>query len=178
MIETEQAFSWMREIGVPAFFTLLGSGAAFILGHVRDDLKAKRAKHSFLMAVGMELDALGDQLDASLQEVKGSAERFRGGNVPQFEAAFRTSVFTSQVGKLRDVDDPLLIEVIHFYSDLGTLEQIFEATNHLGREFNDTDKLFSHRDTIESSLESTLIGLQLSIREFVMRLGKLRAKLP
>src|ERR1700677_1833245 len=127
MFATEPAFSWMREIVVPAFFMLLGAGAAFIFGHFQDDIKVKRGKRAFLVAVGMELDALRNQLDASLQEVKDSAERFRGGEPPQFAAGFRTTLFTSQVGKLRDVDDPLLIEVIHFYSDFGTLEQMFET---------------------------------------------------
>jgi hypothetical protein len=33
----------------------------------------------------------------------------------------RTSVFASQIGKLSDADDPLLIDIVHFYSDLGAL---------------------------------------------------------
>jgi hypothetical protein len=177
MIVPEQSFSWLREFVVPAFFTLLGSGIAFVFGHFYHDLKAKRAKDSFLVAVGMELDALDDQLDASLDQVKDAADRFRGGKPPQFAPTFRTTIFTSQVGKLRDVDDPLLIEVAHFYSDFGTLERIFEGANHLGREFSNTVTLSAQRDAIGASLESALMALQVSIKEHAARLRELRAKL-
>ena len=63
-------------------------------------------KNRFMRAIGMELDALSDQLsDASLQEVMGSTARVE---LPWYRATvccslMRTSVFTSQIGKLRDV---------------------------------------------------------------------------
>lgn len=114
-------FSWSREIGIPAFFVVLGAalgaGLSFLVSQrhekekaMREEQKAKQDKESFLRAIGMELDALGKQLDASLEEVTGSKERVEAGGKtgPQIAAALRTIVFTSQLGKLRDVDDPLL----------------------------------------------------------------------
>jgi hypothetical protein len=74
--------------------------------------------------------------------------------------SLRTSVFTSQVGKLSDVHDALLIDVIHFYSDLGTLQQVFDGVNELGVEFNRTDRY---------SIQMATLGEGLR---------KLRAKLP
>jgi hypothetical protein len=137
LMQTETHFSWLREVLVPAIFILIGSVLGFLAGQVSDDRKAMRAKKSFMRAIGMELDALGDQLDTSLYAVKESAAKVMlGGDGPKFAAALRTSVFTHQIGNVRDVDDPLMIEVIHYYSDLGTLEQIFEGVNDISAEYN------------------------------------------
>src|SRR6266849_343971 len=137
-MQAEPQFSWMREFAIPAFFTLFGAGLGFIASQIRDERKAKRDKQAFVRAIGMELDALRDQLNASLQEVKDSTERVKGGSAagPRFAATLRTSVFTSQVAMLRDVNDPLLIAVVHFYSDLGTLQHILEMVNDLSAEFS------------------------------------------
>jgi hypothetical protein len=185
-IETETPFSWLREVLVPAIFVLIGSVLGFFATLLtdnrkakRDDLKAKRAKESFLRAIGMELDALGNQLDSSLYEVKDSARRVGSGGVgPNFAAALRTSVFTHQIGSVRDVDDPLMIEVIHFYSDLGTLEQIFEGVNNHSAEYNRFPQGSDDRAMFRSRITSGLTVLQEQISGFGRRLRALRAKLP
>jgi hypothetical protein len=184
-------FSWLREVGIPALFLVLGTGFGAGLSFVaseklearkakRDAQKEKRAKDSFLRAVGMELDALSDQLDGSLHEVKASTDRVTGGSGtgPQFAAALRTAVFTTQVAKLRDVDDPLLIAVVHYYSDLGTLQHILEMVNDLSAEFTRADAFSGQKDSVRPRLLSTLIELQNQISIFGNRLRKLRAKLP
>jgi hypothetical protein len=173
-------FSWLREFAVPAFFTLFGAALGYIATLIRDERKAKRDKQAFLRAVGMELDALSNQLDASLYEVKGSTDRVNGGSPtgPQFAAALRTAVFTSQVAKLRDVDDPLLISVVHYYSDLGTLQHILEMVNDLSAEFTRADAFSGQKESVRPRLLSTLIELQNQISIFGKRLRELRAKLP
>jgi len=171
-------FSWLREVVVPAFFIVIGSALGFIASQLRDDRKATLAKQAFIRAIGMELDALGNQLDASLHEVKGSAERLKAGRGPQFAFAFRTSVYTSQVGKLRSVDDPLMIEIIHFYSDLGTLQHIFEAVNEHSSEFNRTEANSESRGVMGGAVWSGLKILEEQIAAFGSRLRTLRAKLP
>lgn len=136
----DSSLSWTKDLLVPGFFTLLGAALGFGLGEYRDELKAKRAERSFLQAVEAELGALDEQLEATLVEVRDSARRFEGGgHPPQFAATIRNAVFTSQLGKLRSLDRPLLIEVIHFYSDLGTLAQIFESVNRLAWELSGLD---------------------------------------
>ena len=178
-MQTEPHFSWLREFAVPAFFTLFGAALGFIASQIRDWWKARRDKQAFLRAVGMELDALGNQLDATFDEVRGSYERVKGGGTgPQFSWALRTSVFTSQIGKLRDVDAPLLIEVVHFYSDLGTLEHIFESVNEQSAEYHRADAFSGKKDDVRPRLLSTLIALQHQIPSFGARLRNLRAKLP
>jgi hypothetical protein len=179
----------LREVGIPAFFVVLGavlgSGLSFLASqHLekqksrRDKQKAKQDKESFLRAIGMELDALSDQFDTTLQEVKGSIERIPGGTGPQFAWSLRTSVFTSQIGKLGDVDDPLIIKVIHFYSDLGTLQHIFETTNDLGNEYSRASAPSGQKESVRPRLLSTLRVLQEQLAAFGRRLRELRAKLP
>ncbi len=180
MMQAEPQFPWLREFAIPAFFTLFGAALGFIASQIRDDRNAKRARESFIRAIGMELDALSDQLDASLHEVKASTARVTrgGGAAPHFAAALRTSVFTSQVGKLRDVADPLMIEVVHFYSDLGTLQQIFESVNDFGAEYNRAHVPSGEKEGIRPQLVSGLTVLQEQISVFGTRLRKLRANLP
>jgi hypothetical protein len=179
-MQAEPHFSWLREFAVPVFFTLFGVALGYISTLIRDERKAKRDKQAFLRAVGMELDALSDQLDGSLREVKASTDRVNGGGAtgPQFAASWRTAVFTSQVAKLRDVDDPLLISVIHYYSDLGTLQHILEAVNGLGVEFSSAEAFSGQKEAVRPRLLSTLIELQNQISIFGKRLRELRAKLP
>jgi hypothetical protein len=182
-------FSWLREVVVPAIFVALGAVLGAGLGLLaserlekqkskRDEDKAKHDKDSFLHAIGMELDALGDQLDVSLQEVKESTERVKSGTGPQFAAALRTSVFTSQLAKVRDVDDPLMIQVIHFYSDLGTIQQVIESVNNLSTEYNTAELSGGHRRGAQTLLLSGLSVLQEKMTGFGKRLRDLRAKLP
>jgi|SRR6267378_6929884 len=179
-MQAEPHFSWLSGFVIPILFTLFGAGLGFIASQVRDEWVAKRAKKAFLRAIGMELDALGTQLDASLHEIRGSTERVKGGDQtgPQFAAALRTSVFASQLTKLRDVDDPLLITVVHFYSDLGTLEHILEIVNEQSAEFTSADVFSGRKDNARPRLLSTLIELQNQISGFGRQLRALRAKLP
>jgi hypothetical protein len=87
-------------------------------------------------------------------------------------------VFTSQIGKLRDVDDPLMIEIIHFYSDLGTLERIIESANDISADYTRAEAYSGQKDDIRPRLASTLRVLQEQMSGFGSRLRKLRAKLP
>jgi hypothetical protein len=170
--------SWFHEILIPAFFTFFGAVLGFFASQVRDAWNARRAKKSFLLAVGMELDALDAQLDASLREVSSSEERVKaGGTGASFAGVLRTSVFTGQIGKLRDVDDPTMIEIIHFYSDIGTLERILDIVKDLDAEHARTTSDVQ-KPVVRARLLSALRVLQEQLNGFRGRLTKLRAKLP
>ena len=71
-----------------------------------------------------------------------------------------------------------MIEVVHFYSDLGTLQGVFEGANELGAEFARAHVPSGQKDSIRPQLMSTLKVLQEQISSFGGRLRKLRAKLP
>ena len=162
---------------LPAFFTTLGVVLGFFASLAHDNWKARRAKASFTRAVGMELDALDKQLDETHLEVLGSIDRVNQlGSSPQFAGIIRRSVFDGQVQKLADVDDPLTIEVIHFYSDLGILEQIFESVNDLSDEYTRTTSDVQ-KPLIQRRLLSALRVLSEKIAAFRRQLAALRTKL-
>lgn len=177
-MQEQSPFSWLQGFLIPVLFTFFGAALGFFASALHDDWNAKRAKQSFVLAIGMELDALGNQLDASLHEVRDSATRVPSGTGPHFAFALRTSVFTSQIGKLRDVADPLMIEIIHFYSDLDTLERIFESVNGFSAEYTHASAGSGEKDSARARLVSGLTELQLQISGFGNRLRGLRAKLP
>jgi len=110
---------------------------------------------------------------------RDSTDRVKGGSAtgPQFAAALRTAVFTSQVAKL-SLDDPLLISVVHYYSDLGTLQHILEMVDDTSAEFSSADASSAQKETVRPRLLSSLRVLQEQLAGFGKRLRELRAKLP
>jgi hypothetical protein len=169
--------SLVRELFIPAFFTILGAVVTYAVTAVRDDREAKRIRKAFLRAVDMELAALAVQLEASLRAVSESLERVKTqGTGPQFAASLRTAVFSGQIGKIRDVDDNLMIEVIHFYSDLGTIQQIFESTNELSKDYNATESDVK-KPVVGGRLVSSLWVLQGQLKGFGSRIAELRKQI-
>lgn len=146
----------------------------------RDDKQAERAKQYFLRAIGMELDALSGQLASWHDAAKESLETIsRGGSTgPKFAGALLTSVFSTQIEKLRDVGDPTLIEVIHFYSDLGILERGLELVNEDSRELSRVTFDSGDKESVRPRLISSLKVLQEQTLSFQTRLRELRVKLP
>jgi hypothetical protein len=177
---SDPQFSWLREVMVPAFFTVIGSALGFMAGQLRDGWKARHAKQSFLQAIGMELDALSVQLSGSLGVVKKTFEEVSSGNRTNstFAMKWRTIVFTSQLGKLRDLGDPLLIEIVHFYSDLGMLDEICDEANDFNARFNRPDVPSGSSGSYRTSLGNTLKALERTLLELMARLKALRAELP
>ena len=169
---------WVEKLLVPAFFTLVGAALGVVIAELREKLQARRSKKAFLAAIGLELDAVKAQLDATNQAVDESLDKLqRGGGPPQFAGVTRRTVFTSQLSKLHDVADQLVVDVILFYSDIGILEQIIGGLNQASVELA---KITSdvHRATAQSRLKSTLMVLREQSTSFQARIAALRVKLP
>jgi hypothetical protein len=141
----------------------------------RDDQEAERVKKYFLIAIGMELEALHGQLDASLEQVTKSIELITKGEGigPSYSIAWRTTVFSTQVGKLRDVADPLLIEVIHFYTGFQVLEQIRELVNDLSADYVTSGS----KEEVRGRLLRRLKTLHGAIQKVTAELLQLKARL-
>src|SRR5712692_465250 len=89
---------WTDKFLLPAFFTLLGALISLFVSEWKDHHQAKKRKQAFLRAVGMELDALKDQLIASLAEIDASLLRLQVfGTGPYLVGVVRNTVFTSQL---------------------------------------------------------------------------------
>ena len=171
----------------PAFFVVIGAVLGALLTCAQADWQAttgepKRAKDFVLRAIGMELDALSGGSTRPFMKC-GDRPLERKRRYATVCCIAGPPVFTSQIGKLRDVDDPLAIEVIHFYSDLGTLQQLFESVNEQAAELNRAPHVLpieAMRISIPltSPAKSTLKVLEEPISSFGTRLRKLRPKLP
>lgn len=184
MIYQAHSQSWLREVASPAFFTVLGAALGLVVSQARDWYKAKEAKKFFLNAVGMELDALRSQLISWAHAVRETTEklqayRLRGQSVngPQFTSVLRTSVFDSQIAKLRDAADPLVVEIIHFYSDLGVLQESLKILNDDSADFGRAEHEIQQIN-IQPRLMASLKSLEELIPVFSARLVKLKSKLP
>ncbi|HUN63025.1 MAG TPA: hypothetical protein VMU53_13600, partial [Candidatus Sulfotelmatobacter sp.] len=143
------------------------------------DERAAQAKAYFLKAVGMELDALEGQLEASRTAVGYGISEVTAGATrgPTYAVEWRTNVFSSQLGKLRDVADPLLIEVIHFYGEFGVLDQVRGAVNAVSAEFTAADASSGERDKVRPRLLIRLKSLHEKLEDVSEKLMSLKAKL-
>ncbi len=126
----EQIPWWLDRLTMAAF-TLVGAGIGFAAGRFKDWLDARAAKQAFLRAIRLELVALREQLEASLTEVNAGRVRYATniGSPPQFAVTLRTTVFSTQLGKLKDLSDPLIMALVKFYSDVPRLERIIDLLN-------------------------------------------------
>ncbi len=174
----EQIPWWLDRLTLAAF-TLVGAGIGFAADRFKDWLDARAAKHAFLKAIRLELVALREQLEASLTEVDAGRSRFAANKVspPQFAATFRTTVFSTQLGKLSDLSDPLIMALIKFYSDIPMLERIIELLNRKsGEAFKATTGVQQTTVIVEILSMAQILREQLS--GFLRQIDRLLPKLP
>lgn len=166
---------------LPASFTIVGAiiGAAlgFSAGQLRDSLKAKKSKKAFITVVGTELEVIEKQLTTMVTStVESSRELRKDGAGPIFVSRLQTGGYTTQIGKLRDVDDLLILNVIHFYSDLSLLEPIIEGVNEMSNNYNRANSAANRND----SRRQLLAGIQFTkehCESSILELRKLRSEL-
>jgi hypothetical protein len=117
---------WLDHVLVPVGFTLFGAALGFAIGRFGNWLDARRNKHSFLRAIRVELSTVHGHLEGTLKDATDNrAILDRGQKIALHLATnFHTTVFSSQLGKLNDVTDPLVLEVIKIYADLSNLERV------------------------------------------------------
>lgn len=172
-----QNLSWLKELGLPTFFTLLGASIAFASSQYRDSLRARKSKQFFVAAVRTELDGLEEQLKSMVADTRSSsAELKEGGIGPVFVSSLRTGGYATQIGKLRDVDDILILNVIHFYSDLSLLEPIIERVNEMSSNYNRASGAAERNDTRRQLLASIQFTKE-HCESSILELQKLRSEL-
>ncbi len=174
---------WIDKLAIPGFFTALGAGVGWLITELREMLHARRSKRAFLRAVGLELDGLCAQLDLFDTLVDESLNRLQtGGEPPQLAGVIRRIVFDSQLSKLRDVDDALIVEVILLYSDIGALDQVVAKLNQQGGELaklkSDVTMSAVYIEQARSRVRSALLVLKEENGKYLKRITTLREKLP
>jgi len=117
---------WILDhVAVPAIFVFLGTALGFSAGQGKDYLDSRRAKKAFLKAIRIELSTLHIHLEGTLKDVTEVRDSLLNNGVRKalhLSTTFQTGVYTSQLGRLRDVSDSLILEIIRLYDQLSNLE--------------------------------------------------------
>ena len=164
---------WLLDhVAVPAIFVFLGTALGFAAGQGKDYLDSRRVKKAFLKAIRVELSTLRQHLAGTLKDATEAREDLREKGVRKalyLATSFQTGVYTCQLGKLRDVFDPLVLEVIRFYDQLSNLERV---KNHITRRSFELAALTE--STVDKQKEPPLAQDYISsLEEAIKRINKL-----
>ncbi len=96
-------------------------------------MERSKNEKGVLRAICVELSTLRQHLAGTLKDATEAREDLREKGIRKalyLATSFQTGVYTCQLGKLRDVFDPLVLEVISFYDQLSNVERV---KNHISR---------------------------------------------
>ncbi len=156
----------------------MGAVIGFLATQGKEWLDAKRSKASFLIAVGQELSTIQRQLERSRDELTQAQQRFvERGTPPQLVGLLSTTVFSNQLGHLRNLSDSMVLEIVNFYSTLPLLEGIGQLINQQANEYlRIADP--GQKDQAGILLRSALQVMLEEIEKYLRMLNALRPKLP
>ncbi len=122
----------MDHVAVPILFTFFGALLGFGFGRLKDWLDDRKARKAFLNAIRVELSTLRGHLEGTLKDATENKDCLDKGErkVGHLATAFLTTIYSSQLAKLKDLSDPLVFEVIRFYGNLSNLQTV---KSHLTR---------------------------------------------
>lgn len=125
-IPSEQIPWWLDRVLVPVFFTFFGASLGFGFGRLKDWFDDRKALQVFLKAIRMELLRVCEHLRGTLKDATQCRDDIQKGNrrVLHLASAFLTTIYSSQLGRVKDVSNALVIEVIAFYGSLANLERV------------------------------------------------------
>ena len=155
-VPSEQVPWWLDHVAVPVFFTFFGASLGFGFGRLKDWLDDHKVRKGFLKAVRIELSTICGHLEGTLKDATEAKEDLeRGGHkVLYLATVFQTGIYASQLGKLKSVHHPMVIEVISFYDKLSNLEKI---KSHLLPVSFDLTRLTETKEDLER--EGPIVGL-------------------
>jgi hypothetical protein len=165
----------------PILYTAFGAFLGFVLTRFKDWLDDRQLQKRFLIAVRVELAKIDKHLKGTLKDATECIEKLDKG---QREALYLTTMFQrgiydSQIGKLKDVSNPLVIEIVEFYDKLSNLERVkahFTSVSFYLTGLSDAD--VPHKQgPLEGQYRSALAEIIKRINELLPPLSSLIAKL-
>lgn len=182
-MSTSGQVRWLQDFVVPAYYTFFGAVLGFAASQVKDFIDSRRYRKSFLKAIRVELTTLHQHLAGTLTDVTEVINVMKAGEKKalHLSTTFQTGVYNSQLGKLRDVSDPLILEVIRLYDQLSNLERVKAHVAKRAFELaaltnSGTD--LEHENPIASDYESSLKEVQKRISKLIPDTDNLISKLP
>lgn len=164
-------------------FVLLGVIVGFFVGRIRDWLEGRRTKRLFLKAVRAEMSRIRRHLDGRLTDAMHVKEHI-GKEIPEVlhtVTTYQKGIYSSQLSKLRDVFDPLVMEVIAFYDKLSNLERVESTLSSVSIELVTWTGEPQHvllRGALGTHYASTLDEVTKRIRQLLTDADNLITKLP
>jgi hypothetical protein len=124
---------YLDKVVLPGFFVLLGAAVGFLAARTKDMLDERRIKAAFLRAMRVELSAMESFIEESISQAEANARGLASSSerVTIIVGTFRNEVFSTQLGNLRDVSDPLLMEIVRLYANLDSLDNGVAQMNGL-----------------------------------------------
>jgi hypothetical protein len=169
---------WVNGLAIPAFFTVLGAVLGFFLGEIKDRWQARRSKKAFLEAIAIEAGAIKTELEQAAQTAEILFQKLQeSGHAPQLIPRWGTTVFDTQLGKLRDVADNLVIQTIKTYATVGRIERVIAILNERSQECMSAAP-GNQKAEAQSRLGSALLVLREEIAKAVPEIQTLLRKLP
>jgi hypothetical protein len=169
MTPIQQPAWWADRVAIPVLFTFFGAALGFGFGRLKDWLDDRKTQKAFLKAVRIEMESIRGRLQGTLNEATEYREKLAAGQHEVFHpvTSFQTAVYTSQLGKLKNLCDLRVFEVVQFYDKLSNLERI---KSYLASASFDLRKLTDQ----DAGREGPLIALYSSaLNEAIRRINDL-----
>jgi hypothetical protein len=171
---------WIVLLAIPACFTVFGALLGFFVAEMKDKLQARRTRAAFLAAIAVELETLKNSLEEASKQAQEFVTRVQvAGHAPQLVPRWGTKVFDTQLGKLRDVADKLVLQTIETYAPVGRIERIAVMVNEHSRDFASSKpgnekaeaqkRLISALRALGEEIDSSVPKMQALIREIKAR---------
>lgn len=180
----EQTLWLVEHVVVPAVFVFLGALLGFGAGQIKDYVDSRRIKKAFLKAIRIELTTLRAHLDGTMKDVTEVLDGLRQKGTRKalhLSPKFQTGVYASQLARLRDVSDPVVLEIIRFYDQLSNLEIVKAHVTARSFELSaltDSNGDIEKENPIGSDYVSSLEEVKRRINKLIPTADALILKLP
>jgi len=128
-LASDTSTPWWASSLVAGVNVVLGAIIGFFATQVKDWRDRKRTETAFLMAVYQELTTLRNQFKKSAPELEGSLDRLRQGAPLRLVLRLSTRIFDSQLSTLKNLNNPLILRIVDFYSTLGVMDDMTATIN-------------------------------------------------
>jgi hypothetical protein len=169
---------WLDHIAVPVAFTLLGAVLGFVAARLNVWWDSKAQTKNFLKGISSELQSL----KSDLQNIKALADETcaeyadpqKRKDVVHFVNILGMTFFKTQVGKLPEISDKRIFEIIRLYNDMSGVQSFCDRLNsmsfelvHEGADFDSpkAQNYFGGMQHLSKTIQEVSMGLDNVLRK-------------
>jgi hypothetical protein len=165
---------------LPILYTAFGAFLGFVLTRFKDWLDERQAQKRFFTAVLAEMATIDKHLKRTLKSATEYKEKLDKGQqeVLHLPVTFQRGIYDSQIGKVKDVSNPLVIEIVEFYDKLSNLERVKAHFTSVSFDLTSLSEADTHRhEALVGQYRSALAEIIRRINDLLPPLSSLIAKL-